>query len=254
MRRDDLVNVISVKLSPTLARDLVDEFLAIRQDVVTATLGRSSAGKFVETLVQSLQFLESGVFDAKPNVDATLMKFESAASILPDGLRVCAARVGRAMYTLRNKRNIMHKGEVDPNRYDLRLLYASAQWVMAEMLRVTSGLPMAETGRLIDLVQAPVGGLVEEDFAGRRLVLADGATIEDEILILLLHHYPEPLILADMTASIDRRSPGAVRKRIRDMWSAKLVQGDGNTGYRLTSSGFRNANDTVGRYLSSKVS
>ena len=142
MVRDILVQALSSGIDEVLARDLVDNFLAMRQDVATNTLGRAAPGKFVETVVQVLQNLETGRYQAKPRVDDYLRKIESTTSSVDDGLRICASRIARAMYTLRNKRNIAHKGDVDPNKYDLGFLYSAAQWIMAELIRNVSGLPM----------------------------------------------------------------------------------------------------------------
>ncbi|MBV9773990.1 MAG: hypothetical protein JO040_08570, partial [Gemmatimonadetes bacterium] len=92
------------------------------------------------------------------------------------------------MYTLRNKRGIAHKGDIDPNEYDLSFLHSAAQWVMAEMIRSISGCTLAEADTLVRQIRAPVGGLVE-DFGARKLVLAE-LPIREEILVLLHSEYP----------------------------------------------------------------
>src|SRR4051812_27273658 len=109
-------------LTRTLPERLVDELLeafeAIQRDVVTRRLGGSDPGKFVETYVQMLQLLETGKFDSPPSVEGYLRPLESRACTLDDGLRVCASRIARALYTIRSKRNVVHKGEVDMNLID----------------------------------------------------------------------------------------------------------------------------------------
>jgi hypothetical protein len=230
-----------------LASDLVEQYLQMRQDLATDTLGRSSVGKFVESLVQALQALATGSYDEKPDVDAYLRNLESATVPLPDGLKLVAARVGRSMYTMRNKRNIAHKGEVDPNRFDLQYLVASSQWVLAELLRTVSGLPMADAGRLVAQLSVPVGGLVE-DFGDRRLVLAD-LSIPEEILILLRSFHPEPVPFATLLASAARRKPGSVQDAVRRLWAMKQIDGDAQSGYRLTAIGLVRAAATVRRHL-----
>ncbi|HHI78550.1 MAG TPA: hypothetical protein ENK02_01070 [Planctomycetes bacterium] len=105
MDSDSLKKALFGWLPPELAADLVDNFFELRHDAATSTLGRSSAGKFVETVVQVTQYLEEGKYDAKPNVDSYLRNAENNAPSLDDGLRVCSARIARAMYTLRNKVN-----------------------------------------------------------------------------------------------------------------------------------------------------
>jgi len=222
-----------------LASDLVDNFFELRHDATTATLGRSSAGKFVETVVQVFQQLETGKYDVKPNVDAFLRDSENKAATLDDGLRVCAARIARSMYTLRNKRNIAHKGDVDPNIYDLRFLLNGAQWVLAELVRHCEGITMEEAGDLVALVQSPPRTLVEE-YGERKLVLAQ-VTAKDEILMILHSMYPEKGHVSQILESMDRRKAGSVRNAIRDLWKDKLVHGDAKLGYRLTQTGYRRA-------------
>lgn len=119
MDRASLVAALASLLPKALAEDLVDSFIEIRQDIATRMLGRSAPSKFVETVVQSLQQLEAGSYDQHPPVDAYLKALESKATSLDDDLRLAAARVARSMYTLRKKRNIVHKRTVDPNRADL---------------------------------------------------------------------------------------------------------------------------------------
>jgi predicted pyridoxine 5'-phosphate oxidase superfamily flavin-nucleotide-binding protein len=226
-------------LPPKLAEELADSFIEIRRDAVTSTLGRSAPGKFVESFVQALQHLARGTFDAKPNVDEALRTADTNLTGIDDGLRTCAARIARAMYTLRNKRNIAHKGTVDPNTYDLRFLLGGAQWIIAELVRNTNGLSMNDAGRLIDAINAPVGGMVE-DFGGKRLVHGD-LTIREEILVLMHSFHSAPLAVARIVEQLDRHSGGAVRSELRRLWHAKLVEGSGKLGYRLTKTGLKSA-------------
>ena len=240
MRRDDLVRVLSQQLPRRLAQDMVDDFLLLRQDVLTGTLGRANAGKLVETLVQILQALErGGKYDKKPDVDAYLKGLESRSSPVGDGLRICAARIGRAMYTLRNKRSVAHKGEVDPNSIDLRFLLHAAQWIVAELVRTVGGITMEEAGALVAVVQAPAGGLVE-DFGDRKLVLED-MSAREEALVLLHSDYPEAIPVRNLINSMDRFNPVTVRKAVRGLWADRLTEGNSGDGYRLTGRGFNEA-------------
>ncbi len=143
------------------------------------------------------------------------------------------------MYTMRNKRNIAHKGEVDPNGYDLAYLHHAASWIMAELVRSASGIPMVEAGALIEMLQAPVGTLVEE-IDGVRLVHADVST-RVELLILLHSHYPEYVSVDDIKTTLSRRSVSSVRGRISDLKGEKLIFGDNAVGYRLTTPGHKTA-------------
>jgi hypothetical protein len=193
----------------------------------------------VETFVQCLQYIATGAHDSKPDVDLYLSRHAENAAVLPEGLRVCAARIARSLYTLRNKRNIAHKGDVDPNTYDLAFLHQGAAWIIAELLRTISGKSMKEAGEMVELVQAPVGTLVEE-IDGTRLVFAD-VSIPTELLILLHSHYPQYVLITDIRKSLKARSSGAVQNCLSKMAAQKLVFGDGKKGYRLTQKGYQEA-------------
>jgi len=240
-----LESLLGSRLPSDLAKELVSDFLQIRHDVASRTLGRSSPGKFAESVVQALQHLERGNFDKQPVVDDYLKNLESRSTSLPDGLRICAGRITRAMYTLRNRRNILHKGDVDPNEYDLRFLVASAQWVMAEFVREFSGSTMQQAGMLIAQVQAPVGTLVE-DFGNKRIVHGR-LSAKEEILVLLHSYHPQEITIAVIVANLDRRDAGAVKKALRELWRTKRVEGSASAGYRLTSAGLQDALEVIRR-------
>jgi hypothetical protein len=245
MKRRRLEGALATTIPADLAVELVSDFLQIRQDYATKTLGRAAPGKFVETLVQCLQHMARGAHEQNPKVDNFLDKQVESETALPDGLRVCAARVARSIYTLRNKRNIAHKNGVDPNTFDLAFIHQAAAWIMAELIRNATGITMQEAGTLIELVQAPVGTLVEE-IDGTRLVHAN-VSIRGELLILLHSHHPERVAVADILASMKARSAGSVRNDLTKLRYEKLVHGDGKTGYRLTRTGHDAAVEEIGR-------
>jgi hypothetical protein len=238
-----LATALSGILGSTLSAELSADLIKIRRDLATRTLERSAPGKFVETFVQCLQHMATGKHDAKPSVDDYLDK-RAESTALPEGLRIVAARVARAMYTLRNKRNIAHKNDVDTNTHDLALAYQSAAWITAELLRRATGVTMQEAGALIELVQAPVGTLVEE-IGDTRLVHA-AVTVEVELLILLHSHYPDAVPVSAILKSLSRRSNGTVRNNLRDLHAAKLAHGDAKSGYRLTQAGHARAVNHIG--------
>lgn len=235
-------------ISPQLAEELVSDFVKLRQDCATITLERASPGKFVEVFVQVLQFLGKGQYEDKPNVDDYLSKRADHEGRVPEGLRICGARLARAIYALRNKRNIAHKNAIDPNRFDLALAHQGASWIMAELLRNATAISMHEAGALIELIQSPVGTLVEE-IDGISIVHAD-TSVKGEILILLHSRFPERVPQRAILSAMSARSGGSVRNRLGEMRTAKLIHGDSGLGYRLTQSGYQAALEEIGPHLS----
>lgn len=246
MEKAALIDALAKKLPRNLAEDLVNEFVELRQDVATKTLGRSPSGKFVETIVQILEFLETHSYSTPPNIEQYLKNVESRACPLDDGLRVVGARVARGMYALRSKRNILHKGNVDPNTYDLRYLLHGAQWLIAELLRNVSGLEMEESGQLIEMVYAPVGQLVQ-DTGFRKLVLHDKLTPSEELLILLHNHYGKVMSPADAFSSMNRRVSKPIKNGLTALWKKKLIDGSDMEGWTLTTKGFDAAVELINK-------
>jgi len=202
----------------------------------------------VETVVQVLQALENrGNYEQQPSVDAYLRGLESRTSTLSDGLRICTSRLARAMYALRSKRSIVHKGMVDPSAYDLRLLYAGAQWMVAELLALTNDISGADAAMLVEQVQLPVSELVEA-IDGRQIVHGN-MTVREEALVVLMGNYPHPLSPADVVRSIDRRAPGSVRKVLGILWKDKLLHRAADKSIVLTERGLRAAIKTAGAYM-----
>lgn len=234
MTRDRLVTALEHLTGTTLASELVNDFLKVRHDYATKTLERASPGKFVESFVQCLQQISTGTHELHPNIDRYFSR-EVENSRLPDGLRICGSRIARSMYALRSKRNIAHKGEVDPNTFDLAFLHQGAAWIMAELIRNASGVSMQEAGSLVELVQTPITHIVEE-IDGTRLVHAD-ASIRVKILILLHSCHPEYVEFEDIQTAVGKASASSLRSRISELRSERLIFGNTQTGYRLTSPG-----------------
>ncbi len=239
MKSKDVITILTSKIDPQLATDLVNEFMNIRVDTVTGTLGKSSVGKFVESIVQALQFLDIGKFENKPNIDEYLKTLESQQANLHDGLKICVARVARGMYTFRNKRNILHKGDVDPNIYDQRWCYSSAQWILTELVRSVTSSTMQEAGKLVAFIQLPVEAMVE-DFDTRKIVFGDLST-EEEALVLLHSYYPENASFSQVRGSMDRRAQSSVSSVMKRLWNKKLLNKNAEGLYKLTQQGFQEA-------------
>jgi hypothetical protein len=244
MDRTRLVAALGSKLEPALAASLVDHFLKIREDAATKTLERAVAGKFVETFVQCLQWMASGKYESKPSVDQNLLKAEAEAA-LPEGLRFSGARTARAIYTMRNKRNIAHIGEVDANAIDLAFTAHGSAWIMSELVRVATGVSMDEAGRVIELLQMPLDDQVE-DIHGVRLVHGEFG-MRDELLVLLRSYYPDDVPPARILKSLERWSEGSVKNKLRDLVETKEAFGDLKSGFRLTRVGYRFAIEVIRR-------
>ncbi len=238
MNEGRLSRAIESLVGQELARDIAADFVKLRRDVATGTLERASAGKFVESFVQCLQKMSTGQHSGAPSVDDYLRNRVEHDMTLPDGLRLCGSRIARSLYTMRNKRNIAHKGDIDPNKIDLEFTYHGAMWIMAELVRCATGITMEEAGALIRLVSAPVGTLVEE-IDGVRMVHAK-VSMRVEVLLLLHSQHPDGVASAQLVEWVGK-SAAATRARLSELRKERLIAGNGNKGFKLTSTGYATA-------------
>jgi hypothetical protein len=168
-----------------------------------------------------------------------LKNTEARAVNLPPDLKIIVTRVSRGMYSLRSKRSIVHKGNIDPNIFDLRYLYSTAQWVLSEIIRHVLSTDVDTAGKLVEFIQVPASSIVE-DFGDKRLVLRAGTAVE-ELLTLLLHYYPVPASAAQLHRDMDRRASSTVSNIIAAAYMKRLIEGNRKTGYKLTTLGYQRA-------------
>jgi len=255
MTQQELISELKIYLPLELAEDIVKQFLSIRTDVATSTLERSASGKFVETVVQILQYRSGGSYSKSFNVgdiEDFLKNTEARPVNLPPDLKINVTRIARGMYSLRSKRSIIHKGTVDPNIYDLRYLYSSAQWVLSEIIRSLLSVDMNTASQLVEFIQVPVSPLVEDfgDFSKRRLVLASG-TAAEELLVLLLFYYPNPISTSQLYKDMNRCHKSTVANTIKSLFNKRLIEGDSTLGYKLTLLGHRSATEIARKLAAS---
>jgi len=225
-------------------------FNRLCQEVTSHTLEKSTAGKFVETVVQLLEALSntsSCYSKSVKDVDAQLQRYESVPLIgITNDSRIAICRIARAIYTLRNKRSIIHKNAIDPNLYDLRVIFYMAQWIMTELLRLATGISTDECARLIEQVQSPLILLLEY-IDEKPIVLHAGLTVRQELLIQLLELRARNMAVTrkELCSLLSRRDPSSVSRELKRLWSERLVEKDEKNRYTLTASGIAAAQAVV---------
>lgn len=229
-----------------LARDLLHYFFNLAKECQTHDLEKSSVGKFVETVVQLLQALDplrtSYDRSVKQVEKELLVTYESRSVLgINDEARLGLVRVARAIYALRSKRGIVHKNQIDPNMFDLKYIYQSAQWVVTELVRLGGSLSIAEAGQLVEQIQRPIIPIVEV-IMGRPLVLHD-VRVEEELLLILLELYTRETAASrqEIGKALDRRSSGATTNALAALRAKRLVEGSTKQGFRLTQLGLHEA-------------
>ncbi|OMB95994.1 hypothetical protein [Mycobacterium colombiense] len=146
-------------------------------------------GRFSEVVYAILDGYGSGTYPAsatKPsNMKRSCESLEQLATTFPRSVRITIPRILVALYEVRNNRGVGHVGgDVDSNHMDAEYVLHSAQWVMAELVRIFHGLTVAEATATVDALVERTTPLIWE-VGGKKRILKTEMSLADKTLVLL---------------------------------------------------------------------
>lgn len=193
------------------------------------------AGKICETMIRYLQYELTG---AATPFGTSLSNFSDLCKGMektpktagPEELRVLIPRALNFVYTMRNKRGMGHEGEeVDPHEADASAVVALANWCVAELIRVTSTLPMEDAQRVVDALAERELPVVWSG-AGRKRVLDPQMSRKDQVLTLLYSEPDDATPIEDLCAWVEAPRLDLFRTRvIAAMHAERMVEYDRET-------------------------
>ena len=218
--RRDLTLVVNDKL---LVDNLFLSFRKIAEEYISQKPVDlfQNVGLFVESSLRMAEHIILGThtpLSASLVVDACIKKLEGVSGF--DGLRIHAARLGRAIYDFRTRKKSVHLKEVDPLLIDGHLAYNICSWILIELLR-ESAIPEAENAvRLFFTRKMP---LVQE--VGGILRTTDPELSGTQRILLLLYASSDGLDEEELFESTKRkiRTKNHMRKNLKNMDEKDLI-------------------------------
>lgn len=179
-------------LPAALAKALVEQYVRLKRRAWAGDHEgvQEVSGKVAEHALRAAQHLGGapmiGLRSEIKNMQQKCLDLEKLPKgTVSDAIRIVLPRVIAALYTLRNKRSGGHTAsEADPSRADAVLTERMADWIMAELFRLGTQLPL-------DQAEGVIGSLVERRIpvvyrvGDYRRILKTGLTPKEEILVLL---------------------------------------------------------------------
>jgi hypothetical protein len=186
MRVKDIIKQAS---DDQLAEHIIETFKEVEKNFHLKSWKTSSldAGHFVEAVRRFIELKLFGQYipinKPLPNLnDKCLNSYLNKQG--EDSYRIHIPRLLFTIYGIRNKRGIGHISSIKPNRIDSSLILSSCKWVLAEIIRLNSKLPIEDTEVLIDeIIERNVEGIWEVGETTR--ILEDGLNLKEKILYLL---------------------------------------------------------------------
>jgi len=192
-----MISSVKTQLSGQLPLKLVDKlidcYIELKQNYY---LGRHrpselEGGRFVELVRRILEYHTTGSYTPLNQAlrgfnETALQTFERLdGKRFCDSLRKHIPRVLKAIYNIRNNRDVGHVGgDVSPNYMDSTLISTACDWILAELLRIFHDMPLDRAQRIIDsLVKRKIPLVYEID--GFYKVLNPDLVLKDKILAIL---------------------------------------------------------------------
>jgi len=224
--------ILRIKYGDEIAQAIIATYKEIESNFKLAKWKASEldAGHFVEAVRRLLEQELFGTytpFSQKISsfTDKVLLQYESAQN-KDESYRILIPRVLKAIYGIRNKRGVGHISAVSPNKMDSTYILYSVKWVLAELLRLNSGLSTIETQKMIDeIVDRQISIIWETDNFIR--LINKNVSARDQVLILLFNQSP----LSDKALQdiIEYTNKTNFRKILKQMHSERIIEYQ-NTG------------------------
>lgn len=175
----------------TLKQELIDEFNKIARNYREERWEPSelSAGKFCEIVYTILHGYLNNSYasrSSKPdNILQACRDLENYSTTYSRSVRIQIPRVITAVYEVRNNRGVGHVGgDVSPSFMDATFVFASAKWMMAELIRIFHDVDTSSAESVVEMLTLKETPAIWSIGAVRR-VLKKGLSKKDQTLLLL---------------------------------------------------------------------
>lgn len=228
--RRALVARVCPPLDPTLAGQMVDEFVGmekryIQRDWKPAEL---DGGTFCEALARILYHQDSANLNFRKEFSECLDYVEDGKGQLPHAITprsdaLHMARVLRSVYKLRSQRGVAHLSTTyDANQMDSRLIVENVRWCMNESLRMFGAGDREEIARIVrELLRFEVPCIGK--YGDILLVQRTDLTAEEEVLLLLHYAGEAGFTRRDLGRHLKFFSASSVTGALRKLEDARQV-------------------------------
>ena len=200
--------------------------------------GQLNGGKFAEAMFRYVEWRDTGTYIplGKQVRRKEIISRAANNTALAESVRLQIPAIAELIADVRNRRDVGHlRGSVSVNGMDASLVMACASWLLAEIVRLESGVSPAEAQRMVDsLVERQVP--IIEEINGEPVVLNTKLNAISRVLILLYKKHPERIPLKTLQRWVKYRNTTHFRNLLEaNVREAMLVMND--DGVRLTLKG-----------------
>lgn len=228
MTRSDIQNVLTTVYPP----ELVDAMLTSYENALAEYKKEhwqyfgNEIGQFVEVARRMIEYQLDNQYTPLSNKltnfnEKILTAWENYDATFSEVYRIVIPRCLYSMYCLRNKRGMIHKSHIDPNRMDATVLLSNTKWVLAEIFRQVSTMSFEETEEIVNSIMIKETSIVWDTGTCLR-ILDTKMPSKDKVLCLL--YMREKMTDAELQNSIEYKNVSEFKKILRDLHKNKLIE------------------------------
>lgn len=218
--------VLKAKFPYDIVDALLNAYREIEENYVLKKWKASEldAGHFVEAARRISEYELTSIYTPiskkLPNFnDAVLKSYENASG--DESFRILIPRALKSIYNIRNKRGVGHIAGVSPNEMDSTYILYTVKWVLAELVRIASGLPASETQKIVDSITERKMELIWKEGDITR-ILDRSLKARDQILVLLYDQSPR--LDDELQAIIEYSNKSKFRGILKELHKQRLIE------------------------------
>jgi hypothetical protein len=236
-------DILKTKYPADLSKALIDSYREIESNYVLRKWKASEldSGHFVEAARRVLELELTGTFTKTSDqlskfTDAVLKQYEQATG--DESYRMLIPRALKAIYNIRNKRGVGHVGGVSPNEMDATYILYTVKWVLAEIVRLTSGASIKDTQKAVDEIVERTFSVIWKHGDVTR-ILDTSLSTRAQVLILLYDASPQTE--TELRESTEYKNSTKFRGILKLLHGQRLIEYMGNGPCVLTPKGILEA-------------
>ncbi len=183
-------------------------------------------GRFAEHIFRVIEYKQKGTFTPVGTTIPRVTIYTSASqdTNLQESVRFHILKMADLILDFRNKRNVAHPGLVNVNEMDSTFVIQSANWIIAELIRLETQMSPADA-------QAEIKKIIErkvpiiEEIGGRLKILNPSIDIREKVLVICYQKFPEKIsedTLLDWT-EYDVKHKSRFRSYLNELNSDKRI-------------------------------
>ncbi len=243
-------DVLKSGFDVAIARSIVDAYREILDNFVIRKWKPSEldAGHFVEAVRRALDLELTVTYTpfsrSLPSFDDNALRhYEQQKG--HESYRLLIPRALKAIYNIRNKRGVAHISDISPNEMDSTFILYAVKWILAELVRLKSGMSVSETQKLIDTIVERQSPLIWKE-GEITTILEPRMNARDQILVLLYDR--SPIKNDELQEIVEYSNRTDFRRILRKLHNDRLIHYHIDGNCRISPRGLTEAEKIIQKH------